>query len=332
MTSCDRHVPIGLRFFALPWLLVGCLGPAAGDTVGYSPYLHSASIPSVQDDKRLVAQIDQNDGLDGSVIGLRTAFAAGSMVRYWDLGSVSATSFPPIWRFFRHGSGGAPQDLGHPPLIDSLPGDTGYSAIRAVYDVFVTAAWDGQQITSPQALDDALELGLIKKPVATGAYMNCPVALADLMLDAGDDAPPLTPVPLYYRGKKATYLPLRELAGIPDLMLDKGKIPAPSAYLLRRQNETRVLDEGVWKIDLNGNGAMLDTNTIFEVGTDSAKYTAIWRQINVTVPNDYEFDHAQTEGDLFQRGPTGIAAIGGAVIDYQDPGTLLNRPIYGAAP
>jgi hypothetical protein len=139
-------------------------------------------------------------------------------------------------------------------------------------------------------------------------------------------------VPLYYRGKKATYLPLGELAGIPDLMLDKGKLAAPSAYLLRRQNETRVLDEGVWKTDLNGNGAMSDTNTIFEVGSDSPKYTAIWKQINVTVPNDYEFDHAQTEADLFARGASGIAAIDGAVIDYQDPGTLINRPIYGAAP
>src|SRR5262249_33851166 len=124
------------------------------------------------------------------------------------------------------------------------------------------------------------------------------------------------------------------LLGQSPVMFDTSKMPPalrtpPNVYQLRRQNETRVLDETAWKSDLDGDGqAGTATNNVFEVTLDDMKYSGLWKQINVTAPSDYMFGHAQKEGDLFMRGMSGIAPIDGAVIDYQDPNILLNRPIY----
>jgi hypothetical protein len=186
---------------------------------------------------------------------------------------------------------------------------------------------------------------LVKKPVATGAYENCPVAVAkspagatkpytDLVLDPGNGEDPLAPSPVYYRGTQASCFDLQALLMRPPVMFDMSKMPPalrtpPNAYQLRRQNETRMLDEAVWKSDLDGDGqATTATNTVFEVTPDDMKYAGLWKQINVTVPSDYMFGHAQKEGDLFMRSMGGVMPIDGAVVDYQDPNILLNRPIY----
>jgi hypothetical protein len=317
-------------------LLQACLGPATSDRPGYSPNIISthALIPAIENDKRLSQQIDTNDGIDGSLVSLRGAYSGGHPVSYWDFGTASTSSFPPLWLFRGADANKQPVDFGHPNLIDSVPGDPGYSSVRALYLVFVTGAYKGQQIVSAQALEDAIELGLVKKPMATGKLANCPVTLATTQLDMGSNREPRDPDVLYYRGKTVSYFALDAMdLGVADFQLDKsGKLVAPNAYLPRRQNETRALDETLWHADLDDNGDTTDTNVIFQVAADDAKYNSLWRQINVTVPSDYAFGTSQAESDLFERGATGIRAIDGAVVDYQDTGTLLNRPIFVGMP
>jgi hypothetical protein len=318
---------------ALCVLVGGCLGPMGSDRPGYSRYLlaDGAVLPSLDDDKRLAQQIDTNDAIDSMHVALRSAYSGGHELRYWDFGTASSSAFPPIWMFRRQGADKQAVDFGHPNLIDSIPGDTNYSPIHAVYTVVVTKAYAGQQIASTQALDDAQELGLVKKPVATGFYVNCPVTFAEVTLDL-DGAEAAHPTQVYYRSMTTHCFELEKIADVSPFELDKGKVSAPNAYLLRRQNESRVLDEALWKADLDGDGDMSDTNTIFEVEPGNVKYIALWRQINVTVPDAYSFGSAGAEADLFMRGSSGLQAIDGAVVDYQDTGTLLDRPIYGGTP
>lgn len=326
------------RSRAAAWLvassLCGCLDGGSADPIGYSSHVldEDARIPRAEDDMLLMMRIGGNDAVD-EIVPLRTAYAAGRAVRYWDFGTASSSA-EPVWVFRRRGTDGAAEAFGHPDLIDSVPGDMGYSPIRALFLVVVTGDYDGQRITSAQALEDAIELGLVEEPMAMAVAVNWPVVLAGTVIEVGEGDAPIEPVEAYYRGRVVMHVPLGGmLENVGTFVLERGAISTPNVYVLRRQNEVDALDEAVLERDLNEDGDMQDSNVVFSVDAGEAGYTSIWQQVEVIVPPDYAFGDSQAEGDLFVMEEWGLHAKDGAVVEYAPTeDTLLNRPIRYVAP
>jgi hypothetical protein len=291
-----------------------------------------ADVPALEDEMLLAMRVGNNDAVD-EVVPLRTAYAHGLPVQYWDFGTASSSA-EPLWLFRRAAADGTPEDFGHPDLIDSVPGDMGYSPIRALYQVLVTAAYDGEQITSVSALEDAIELGLLEEPTALGVAVNWPVVLAGTMVEVAPGDPPIETSKAFYRGRVAQQLKLGGMAEhVGTFPLERGGITTPDAYVLRRQNEPDALDEAVAQRDLNQDGDMQDSNVVFSLDAGETGYTSLWQQVDVVVPSDYAFGTSRGEGDLFVMEDAGVHAKEGAVIEYGPaPDTLLNRPIRYVAP
>jgi hypothetical protein len=249
-------------------------------------------------------------------VPLHSAFAGGREVRYWDFGEGSSSA-EPLWQFRRRsGDGSAPQPIAHPDLIDSVPGDEAYSSLRVPYLVYVTERYDGERITSLQALEDALELELVEEPVAMGVAVNWPVVPKATTLEMGEGDAPIVPEPVYYRGRVATLLRLGGTAeNVGVFPLERGSISVPNAYVLRRQNELDAMD------------------VVFSVDAGEMGYSSLWQQVDVIVPPDYAWGTSLAEDDLFMMEEGGgMSARSGVVIEYAPSEMILNRPIRYVAP
>lgn len=203
------------------------IGPQVSDTRADAPVVPDvapatnllpagAPVPSISDNTELINQIRLNDGLSDSalaasngVVTRGTGKSGGvTTVRYWNFGPVPTEGtiavVAPIYVFGTlDASSGAFTPLpNHPPLIDTICGDTRYSPIRRVYNVAVTATYAGEEITSMPALAEALDRGLVTDPVADGTWANMPVVLPGTTLEVGDPMmyPPVPSTHVYVRG------------------------------------------------------------------------------------------------------------------------------------
>lgn len=273
------------------WTLCACLERDDIEQPGYSTNVlpPGARVPKAADDEVLAMRILNNAGASGPLVPLHTGFAGGAEVSYWDFG-VSTTSVEPVWLLER-GEGDDAEPVDHPPIVDSLPGDDAYSPFRAVFKVRVTGAYAGERISSLAALEDAIDMGLIEEPIATGTYVSWPIVPADFALErAGGE--PLEPLELYGSGVRAHYLPVR------DARPYERSVTAGTAYSLRRQHELESLDEAERGADLNEDGDQLDSNVIFEA---SEMASGLWLLTELTVPSDYAFGAYRADSDLFAR-------------------------------
>ncbi|HKU43342.1 MAG TPA: hypothetical protein VJR89_34510, partial [Polyangiales bacterium] len=273
-------------------------------------------------------KLDLNDGLTGPLIPLRTGYVAGHEVQYWDLGT-APTSAEPMWRFKRHDG----TRVDHPPLVDSIPGDTAYSPIRILFDVFVTPRYAGERFPSLRALDDGVELGLLEDPVQTDQFTNCVVTIKDNQLEAGGDRPPHNPTPVFYRGREVNQFCVDELMGDDGMFMSKMGAPVfGNALLLRRENQMLSLDESLFKADLNGDGDMSDSNVVFDADVGDAGYTSLWKNLDVVVSDDYMFGALQSQDAMFDKKPWGLSPKDAMVVEVKDTTLIVNRPLRPVAP
>lgn len=188
-------------------IAAGCrLGPLVDDLPATSVHLlpSGAQVPSASTDPDLANQITLNGGLDaaavkaaGNVITRGTG-SSGQAVRYWAFGH--ATMAPsPVYELYREAGGGLTR-VSHPLLLDAVPGDPGYSPIHTLNRLIVTDAYRDELITSPDALVDAIELGLVEDPEPTGTFITSPVVLSELRLEVGAGQPPAVPLVAYAHG------------------------------------------------------------------------------------------------------------------------------------
>src|SRR5262245_26749917 len=165
-------------------------------------------VPSIADNAELTSQIKAFDGLNdaalaanGGVVARGTGKAAGVTVRFWNFGpaaivdGVFVASAPLYVLADDDGNGGFTPRTDHPLLIDSIPGDPRYSAIRRVIFVPVTAMYAGELLTTSEAIDEAFTMGLIREPVPAGTWRNMPVVPPGTQLDVGGTAVPPVPLP-----------------------------------------------------------------------------------------------------------------------------------------
>jgi hypothetical protein len=324
------HLMRLFKLLSIALLCSACLDHSATEPPGYSSYVLESNVEVRELERNPDAKmkLDLNDGLTPPMVPLRTGYAGGREVRYWDLGQ-SLNTAEPIWVFKRH-LGDQSVDAEHPPLIDSIPGDTVYSPMRLIFEVFVTAKWARQKFPSLRALDDGVELGLLEEPIAKEYFTNCVVTLKDNVVE-GPDGIRFVPTPVYYRGKTVYQFCVGDLTGNSGLFATKMGAPVfGNAYLLRHEGETTSLDEALLKADLNGDGDQLDSNVVFDSNVGDMGYTSVWKNWDVSVDDKYEFGAAKGVDDLFKKMPSGLQGID-PVIEYKDTTLILNRPILPEA-
>lgn len=323
-----RITTLLLSGFAL--LLSACLEPLVDDSVPATEavFPSAGSIPSVTEDKALLAQIDGADGV-GRVIGRTSAFANGTRVFYWNFGPAPASTAPLFYLADSDAEGTLTKRDDHPGVIDVVPGQAGYSPFWRILLVPVTSAWSGERITSFTELQRAQDAGLVGPAEETDRVVNCPVVHPDVRLEQATGEP-LAPSDVYYRGVRVP------LFGVEALTVP-GALPVADVYVLRREGG-EPLDEGARRVDMTGDGDTNDTNGIFEVDPSQSSYTPLWRVVKVVVPEAYKSidtfaDETQAEYQarkhMFEAGPE-LQALSGKLIAFEPTDTLVNCPIEPA--
>jgi len=170
--------------------LAACLDPRVADSPGASTHVlpAGAEVASVADNSELASQVQRNDGIDdgaynrnGGALVRGTGASDGAAVRFWPLGG-AITAPAPLYELV-DGDG---VHVGHPVLVDALPGDTRYSPMHAINRVVITDAYRGERLTTTEALADAIDLGLIAAPEPTGRFVASPIVLPATRIEIGD--------------------------------------------------------------------------------------------------------------------------------------------------
>ena len=316
--------------------LTGCLEQFDDGREPYSSYVmpSGSAVPQFENDKAAAKKLDANDGFSGMSIPLHSAFVAGNEVQYWDLGPLTAVAPKPMWIFRRRSTDDGPaQEVGHPNLIESIPGDTPYTPLRQLFVVIVTSKYHGERITSLRALEDAVEIGLVEPPVAQDRFVDCAVTLSTMQLQTASDGEMLSPEQAYYKGRVVYQFCI---GGFYDMvgafLLKDGAFTPGNSYVLRRENESQPLDEALLKTKFNDDEDTLDTNYVFDSNVGDMNYTSIWKSIDVVVPATFKYGDSKSEEDLFVKKSGVLTGKPDKVISYKDNGTFLNRPILQVLP
>jgi len=298
-------------------LVAGCLGPQVSDDLAASGDIVAAGtvIPPIDgDDADTIAMHDNVDG----IVPRLTAFAGGMQIHTWDFGPAPSYA-APIYVLMR-----AQVPLDHPPIIGTIPGEAGYSPFWSVFDVEVTAAYNGEQITSSTALEEAERDGLIATPKPTGMGVNYPIVAADVRLDMGS----VTPLPpaqtCYYEHHTVAYFDFGDVA-----LASSVNVASSPRYVLRRDGQ-EPLSEPIRGVDMDGDGDIVDTNDIF-----AAAGSPLCQRIDVVVPTstgsiDTSHDDAVADlkdaAQLFDPNP-----VDGTVLAFSPTTDLRDCPRQGGS-
>lgn len=310
--------------FAALVALSGCLDPLVDDDVPPRGLVlpAGAEVPDAHDDPQIDAQIADYDGVDAEV-PLLAGFSGGAPVSYWDFGPAPEFA-APIFVLVRK-DGDDITFVSHNTVIDSIPGDPGYSPYWAVWLVEVTDRYDGEILPSLAAIQEAEELGLVLPPVQQQFSVNCPAVAKGVTLEVGNGQPALPPPSrFYWNGKTVRYYDF----GIMPLV-DGALTPDQRMYLVRREGG-EPLSEPVRGVDLTGDGDIKDTNNIFESTTDDEAWTPLCRTVSVAVPSGYaSIDTAMDQTTADYRAATDLFdpdPITGRVVAFEVTEDLRNCP------
>ena len=339
----------------LVWLSASaCLEPLSDDRVPPRGLVLPAGteVESIFDDPDLAMQVAENDGVD-DVVPLLSGFAGGDPIKYWDFGEAPRFAAPIVvlyrgdlegeWEF----AAKVPGTTAPFSIIDSIPGDPGYTPFWSVFFFKVTSAYQGEVIPSFAAIEEAVELGLLEaEPLQVGAYANCPVLHRDVRLevgldDDGDDSDGgndglLAPIPTYYQGMVAAYYDFANVVGHGLRPLEGGvNVPMGHRFVLARPGQP-ALSEMRRRIDITGDGDTRDSNDIFRGPLADLGYTPLRESWIVTVPETYysidssgdEADAAYTDfADVFS-GSDPLVAIPENVVAFDNEGlSARNMPL-----
>ncbi len=305
-----RHVLFCSSLVVLSTSL-GCLEPLTGDEVAPSGAILPAgsSVPSAHEDEIIEAKISDNDGV-GPFVPLLSGFADGQSIQYWDFGETVEFAIPFYVVVERDGNDNLVQ-TGHYAIIDSIPGDLGYSPYWRVFFLEVTETYRGEIMPSFAAVDEAIGLGIVGEPTNPGIVVNCPVVASDVRMAVGDEGEPVPPPTFFYwDGMTVNYYNFGPIEN-----LDMGRVPVSEMYTLRREGR-EALSEPRRGVDINGDGDLRDTNNIFLSGIGASDFSPLVRVSNVAVPlttnsidsSPLEVDFTTSE-DLFSPGPDPVNVV-----------------------
>lgn len=267
----------------------GCLDPLTEDEAGYSRNLlpADADVPSVSEDPAFSRRVDVNDGISNGMAPLKSAYAVGSPVKYWELGTGRGTG-TPAYRFARCDADQVPLEGGmveHPMLFDAIPGDTDYTQFWAISFVCVTPEYQGQRITNMAALSDAYELGLALEPKEPLQWLHVPVVQEGVVLDGAGAGVGLRDA--YSRGLRFTVADFGDPAVVDPSVVSMGKsITTSNVYEIVRQGSTKV------------ERVVFGSAGFDEGATRGPKYVGVWTLVNVTITADADIEMFKQESDI----------------------------------
>ncbi len=291
----------------------GCLEPLTGDEVAPSGLIlpDGSLVPSAHEDDVIETKIADNDGV-GPLIPLLSGFADGQSIQYWDFGETVEFAIP-FYVVVKRDGNDRMVPTGHPSVIDSIPGDPGYSPYWRVFFLEVTETYQGEIMPSFAAVDEAIRIGIVREPTNPGIVVNCPVVAGDVRMAVGGGGGPVSPPSLFYwDGMTVNYYNFG-----PMDTLDTGGLLVNEMYTLRREGR-EALSEPRRGVDINGDGDLWDTNDIFLSSIGESDYSPLVRVSNVAVPlttnsidsAPLEVDFTTSE-DLFspQPDPVNVVAV-----------------------
>jgi hypothetical protein len=297
------------------------LPDAAADAFAPAFLLPAGSVvPSITERPELVSQIRIFDGLNdstlaaaGGVVMLSSGKAAAAPVKFWSFGTVpvidGVISAALLYVLVDDNAGVLTPRTDHPWLLDSIPGDMRYSAIRRVVYVPVTASYAGERITSVDALREAIDLGLVGEPVPAGVWRNMPVVPPGTLLDVGTSVAALDGTEMYARGYRVVAFPL----GMPQ--------PYRNNTIPMGQ-ESRLLS-GVATGMPPVLTTQLDAQPVFQYGIPAAppttafNYTPVVTELDVRLASNVDPTTIDSDTALFKRAASN-AAITGIYTDAVD--------------
>lgn len=285
---------------------------ARPDVAGTSLLPPGSEVPSIATNAELLSQIKIFDGLSdnalamaGGVVTRSTGKAGGATVMYWNFGSAPvegnfAVSSPIYVLCDDDGAGNLTPRTDHPFLIDSIPGDARYSAVRRIINVPVTSAYAGELITSIEALTEAVDKGLVGEPKPAGTWRNMPVVPPGTKLELGAAVEPMVALQVYAHGYVVDLFPLGGTMGIQPLR--NGSIPMGQ--------ESRLLSgvaTGVPPVMPTG----LDAQPVFQYGIPAAppttafNYTPLVTELDVRLATGVDPTTINNDASLFKRSTSG---------------------------
>jgi hypothetical protein len=288
----------------------GCLDPLASDRPGYSEHVlaQGTAVPRATRDPSLARRIDQGDGIASSPAPTKKGYIAGAEAPYWDLGAAK-NSPVPAYELTRCDAAGVPLEGGaleHPWIVDSAPGDADYTQLWAITPVCITQYYAGELISSFSALNDGVELGIVREPGNPASYAYSPIVADGAQLTAflGPTAD------VYYRGFTLSRLVFGAAGAI---ILVDGRLNTPNVYELLLP------------------GAKSPSRIVFALGSDSPKYAPVWSQITVVVSETADLSSLSAESDLVTIGEDkSMKPASSAIIAVFAAGTRVARPLVGA--
>ncbi len=286
----------------------GCrLGPLVDDQPGASANVlpSGTTIPSVTTNHDLMNQIVLNDSLDTTALmknnnvivrgtGMTTDAAGdGVAVRFWAFGDADRAP-TPIY-VFGQGDPMSPSFTplaDHPPLVETVPGDTDYESVHAIFNVKVTDKYDGQKITTLGALSDAIDLGLVEAPVSIKVFVNWPIVRPMLRLEVATGST-VAPTPVYAHGYVVDSFPLGGTLGRQPN--PRGLLPTSQVSFLREA----------------GKPSFDPSHPVFQATVPTASpgtspnYTPLSQVVNVDLVSPLKVTDIRKDSDLFTRSTNG---------------------------
>jgi hypothetical protein len=268
-----------------------------------------ATVHSIANLPELANQIRIFDGLsdsalemNGGVVLRGTGKAGGDTVRYWDFGAAQmdgnfAVKAPLYILADDEGDGVFTPRSDHPWLIDSIPGDPRYSAVRQIFWVPVTATYAGELLTSIEALAEAFALGLVGEPVPAGTWRNMPVVVTGTRLELGGTEEPLAATEVFGRGHRVELFVLGYQQPLRNNLVPVGQ-------------ESRLLS-GVESGDPPTLPTSTDPQPVFQYAipteppTTAFNYTPLATALEVRLARNVAPAEVDADADLFTRSGTG---------------------------
>ena len=280
-SDSSQRLPLA-AVVALSVLVAGCMGPLASDELTSATVIWPewTDVPELEEDHALAQQVLAGQGFDGTIVPLLSGFSGGHPVRFWDFGVAPREAAPIFMLVSDIAEDGTFTPVeGHPTIIDVVPGDVGYSPFWQVFLLPVTDVYDGELLTSIDAIQEAREQGLADAAVALDLYVNCPVVHRDTELEMPDGFK--EPSQFFYKDTLASYYDL----GMAPLREGTILLDVQPMYQLRREGG-EPLDETVRGVDMTGDGDTADTNHVFAEDLDATWFSPLTQAVEAVVVTD----------------------------------------------
>lgn len=266
---------------------IGCLDPA-DETIDLSRRFGPAGVapadaPHVEDDALLADNVDNF----ATKVSYLNGYSQGEPVNFWRIDGPNPSFIAPMYQVV-----GADGPIGR-PIIDVLPGETGYTPWWREIHVRTTAKYAGEKIWSRDAIDAGISAGILEAPVEQAIVKNCPVILRGARIPVDVDQT-VEPTWGWYRNQRVSWVDFTD-----RIPLEVGLRAMPSfpVYVLQRIDSADPLYEFQTRNDLNHDGDLDDSNNIFGKKPGQEGYSPLWYTDYVRVVADYpSIDTGDTVG------------------------------------